>query len=221
MKFVYRLAAAAAFCSMTLSSAQAVVIGTGDSENSIPFSNSVPVYRQIYNASSFSSPMSISDITFYDSNNSGGSPTGGTFKLFLSTVSTAVGNLNINLLEMGSDAVLVYNANLPSLAGGKLNFDLTSLFNYNPAGGNLLLTAWWQQDGSVPTSINALYLDYDTNADGVFSSRLTSGGNLPGGLVTGFVAAVPEPSTWAMMVLGFAGVGFMSYRRRKSKMLAA
>lgn len=28
------------------------------------------------------------------------------------------------------------------------------------------------------------------------------------------VAAVPEPSTWAMMILGFAGVGFMAYRRR-------
>lgn len=29
------------------------------------------------------------------------------------------------------------------------------------------------------------------------------------------VAAVPEPSTWAMMILGFAGVGFMTYRRNK------
>jgi hypothetical protein len=29
------------------------------------------------------------------------------------------------------------------------------------------------------------------------------------------VGAVPEPSTWAMMILGFAGVGFMAYRRRK------
>jgi len=28
------------------------------------------------------------------------------------------------------------------------------------------------------------------------------------------LSAVPEPSTWAMMVLGFAGVGFMAYRRR-------
>jgi hypothetical protein len=27
-------------------------------------------------------------------------------------------------------------------------------------------------------------------------------------------AAVPEASTWAMMVLGFAGVGFMAYRRK-------
>jgi len=28
------------------------------------------------------------------------------------------------------------------------------------------------------------------------------------------VSAVPEPSTWAMMILGFAGVGFMAYRRK-------
>jgi hypothetical protein len=27
-------------------------------------------------------------------------------------------------------------------------------------------------------------------------------------------AAVPEPSTWAMMILGFLGVGFMAYRKR-------
>ena len=35
------------------------------------------------------------------------------------------------------------------------------------------------------------------------------------------VAAVPEPSTWAMMILGFAGVGYMTYRRRKVAELAA
>ena len=34
-------------------------------------------------------------------------------------------------------------------------------------------------------------------------------------------SAVPEPSTWAMMILGFAGVGFMAYRRRKGAMIAA
>jgi PEP-CTERM motif len=28
------------------------------------------------------------------------------------------------------------------------------------------------------------------------------------------IAAVPEPATWAMMILGFLGVGFMSYRRK-------
>jgi hypothetical protein len=32
-----------------------------------------------------------------------------------------------------------------------------------------------------------------------------------------FTAAVPEPSTWAMMILGFAGVGFMAYRRKSKQ----
>jgi hypothetical protein len=41
-----------------------------------------------------------------------------------------------------------------------------------------------------------------------------------GGEVRGNIAAVPEPSTWAMMILGFAGVGFMAYRRRKDQGLA-
>jgi PEP-CTERM motif len=33
--------------------------------------------------------------------------------------------------------------------------------------------------------------------------------------------AVPEPSTWAMMILGFAGVGFMAYRRKAKPALMA
>jgi hypothetical protein len=28
------------------------------------------------------------------------------------------------------------------------------------------------------------------------------------------ISAVPEPSTWAMLILGFAGVGFLAYRRQ-------
>jgi len=31
------------------------------------------------------------------------------------------------------------------------------------------------------------------------------------------IAAVPEPSTWAMMILGFMGVGFMAYRRKQGR----
>jgi hypothetical protein len=33
---------------------------------------------------------------------------------------------------------------------------------------------------------------------------------------TGTVSAVPEPSTWAMMILGFVGVGVMAYRRKQN-----
>jgi hypothetical protein len=37
----------------------------------------------------------------------------------------------------------------------------------------------------------------------------------------GVVAAVPEPSTWAVMILGFISVGFMAYRRKKKLALNA
>jgi PEP-CTERM motif len=30
--------------------------------------------------------------------------------------------------------------------------------------------------------------------------------------------AVPEPSTWAMMLLGFAGLGYAGYRRRCARL---
>ena len=32
--------------------------------------------------------------------------------------------------------------------------------------------------------------------------------------ISAAIAAVPEPSTWAMMILGFCGLGFMAYRRK-------
>jgi hypothetical protein len=33
--------------------------------------------------------------------------------------------------------------------------------------------------------------------------------------VGGPVNGVPEPSIWALLLLGFCGLGFMTYRRRK------
>jgi PEP-CTERM motif len=52
-------------------------------------------------------------------------------------------------------------------------------------------------------------------------------GNHPDAFVSGSIssitisAAVPEPSTWAMMILGFTGVGFMAYRRKSKPALMA
>jgi hypothetical protein len=39
--------------------------------------------------------------------------------------------------------------------------------------------------------------------------------------LTGQITAVPEPSTWAMLLLGFAGVGFMAYQRKSKPALMA
>jgi hypothetical protein len=35
------------------------------------------------------------------------------------------------------------------------------------------------------------------------------------GSAIGVVEAIPESSTWAMMILGFAGLGFLAYRRKQ------
>lgn len=35
------------------------------------------------------------------------------------------------------------------------------------------------------------------------------------------IATVPEPTTWAMMLLGFAGIGFMAYRSKSKTALMA
>jgi hypothetical protein len=43
-------------------------------------------------------------------------------------------------------------------------------------------------------------------------TSITVTGNFAQVLVT----SVPEPSTWAMMVLGFLGLGFMAYRRKQN-----
>jgi hypothetical protein len=39
--------------------------------------------------------------------------------------------------------------------------------------------------------------------------------------ITVTVSGVPEPSTWAMMILGFAGIGVMTYRRKSKPALMA
>jgi len=57
-------------------------------------------------------------------------------------------------------------------------------------------------------------------AESPFSVDTVSGNDVfeigPGGFGVGTlaVAVVPEPSTWAMMILGFCGVGLMAYRRK-------
>jgi hypothetical protein len=40
-------------------------------------------------------------------------------------------------------------------------------------------------------------------------------------LATGGVAPVPEPSTWAMMIAGFAGLGWLGFSRRRATKSAA
>jgi len=71
-------------------------------------------------------------------------------------------------------------------------------------------------DGSTPGSGTTAIIAFDDNGapDSDYDDlvvRIT----LSGGTLT----AVPEASTWAMMILGFLGVGFVAYRRRENSAL--
>ena len=108
------------------------------------------------------------------------------------------------------------------------NFDLLVSFTA-PAGtspGTALFTD--VITGSVSSGSGAVIVDFDSAPQtfsfdgGTFSFSvnnvsLTIAPNLPNSIaVSGqiLVTSVPEPSTWAMMIFGFAGVGFMAYRRK-------
>ena len=63
-----------------------------------------------------------------------------------------------------------------------------------------------------------------TNPDGISSIFIANdgGGIEVDDLQFGFLSSgVPEPSTWAMMLLGFAGIGFMAYRLKSKPALMA
>ena len=67
-----------------------------------------------------------------------------------------------------------------------------------------------------------------TDAGRIFSTDCIelpcSAGNPLGGTFTlsaTTISAVPEPATWAMLILGFVGVGFVACRRKKRNALSA
>jgi len=91
--------------------------------------------------------------------------------------------------------------------------DLTALNNLLAnAGGQVVLGLHW---GNVPGSagnVSAFYL-WDNATAG--SIRLTDTQGYSNAVLYRSTHAVPEASTWAMMLLGFGAIGMASCHRRK------
>jgi hypothetical protein len=66
------------------------------------------------------------------------------------------------------------------------------------------------------------YVGVDGNDGSLFLTQTNEVYKLGCGRDCGFVGtpSVPEPSTWAMMIIGFAGLGYMGFRQRKRMMAA-
>jgi hypothetical protein len=192
-------------------SASTVTIGTNSGSNTIPFGSTLASqYQQVYSSNAFSGVFNITEINFYVDPAHSAALDGGTYTLSLSETSIGVGALSSNLANnIGANNTVVYSG------ANSLDFILSSPYLYDPSIGNLLLNV------SIANGTSNGGYSEEAGIDPL-TSRAYSGPFLTGGdqfgLVTTFtsnvLAPVPEPSTWAMMLLGFIGVGFMAYRRK-------
>jgi hypothetical protein len=117
------------------------------------------------------------------------------------------------------DTVLVNGSNFTATASGLF-------FNFSSnSGGNLLLynmdnggfNSVCFNDKSESCSDNRSAVGFTVGDQNIGANFISETGNFEFGVA----AAVPEPSTWAMMILGFFGLGFMAYRRKDSLALKA
>jgi len=92
-------------------------------------------------------------------------------------------------------------------AYGREGLDLTNVAGYVISAQTPVTAAQLENDGIIPTG--------SASAGGLF--------NFPNTDITAtFQTAIPEPSTWATMLLGFAGIAFASLRRpRRSRVASA
>ena len=95
--------------------------------------------------------------------------------------------------------------------GGILAFNPTIIPDNTPIGGS-----FDQNSENLGFPFLAFFLNFDPNVSGIytFDLKLFSSERVELADVSIQVNAVPEPSTWAMLILGFAGIGFMAYRRK-------
>jgi hypothetical protein len=204
-----------------------VIIGTADTGagNSFPFgavfsSNPGSVYQQVYAASDFSGPITISDIEFYRSQF--GAPTDTltsatyTFKLSYVAGGHGVDSLDTTTFSNNVGAGLVTFGTYVlsgATAGNQVTFVSNgSTFNYNPANGALLLEI---DLTSIGTRGTAFLDDMFGDSGGVFSRAHDFGTQFNDtGLVTGFDSATtPEPATFALIGVSLLAIPLL--RRRK------
>jgi hypothetical protein len=113
------------------------------------------------------------------------------------------------------------------LSGGNSNFQM-----HLPAPTTLSATTTELNFDFAQTDYNFVRFELNSDSDlflefnnmgllypGIILGKLGPGTGFetitPSTNVIGVASAVPEPTTWAMMILGFAGIGYMTYRRRK------
>lgn len=209
--------------------ADSITVGTANSSNAFPFGGPAfggigTRYQQVYDASSFAGPITITGLGFVGGN--GGDFRTANYELSLSTTSRAVNTIDgfLAATNVGADETVFFDAVLSGASPTTLSFTVPG-FAYDPSLGNLLLDVELTSLGALPAGSKAAY-DEMTNSGGLFSRAHNFGTGFDDrGLVTLFefdqggggggtdAEVVPEPGTLLLvsLVLG----GWLLRRRRR------
>jgi PEP-CTERM motif len=127
------------------------------------------------------------------------------------------GTLTATVSATGGDPVIAITG---TIGGNTIAGPISGSFGDNLVFPNTNGTSFLDSQGlSFNDTLGNAYNIFGFFAPGVVTSGNAYGERAPGGFGVGtftLSAAVPEPSTWAMMLLGFAGLGF-AFRQSRRK----
>jgi hypothetical protein len=155
-------------------------------------------------------------------------PSSASFEVPLSDVlSGVIAQSDISNIQLSYPG-LTFNSALASSGGSDFSAYVdptTGAFIYHDMGQGLSVFAFAGTDVNSATTFLSITIDQAVSP-GVVTDQFNALNN--GSSFAGFpnsgnwtaefptVAAVPETSTWIMMMLGFCGLGFMAYRRKQN-----
>ncbi len=201
------------FCSTASAGTIAVGAQNAGGGDCVPFGCGYHA-QFVYDASYFSSPVTITDLTFFNRFGSGNfNPSSMTFTL--STTSSSVASPSATFASnTGADAQLFGTYVLAGSMPSTFTFS-GAPFAYNPANGNLLLDVVSTQystitgyanhndDGTVPPFLVSRVVSFTQGSATGFVEK--NYGPVTEFTVTG-ASAVPEPGTLGLIALGMASL---------------